>query len=232
MKIALITYNHPHRKTQDVLAKLWLKGYWDITLLCLPFQQRKPYNPIYQHRPSKCVDVMPMDLDLNSHLWGEIVILDSAEQLAQPLLDSFDKILLCGAGLLPDEVVNKHEIINAHPGFLPNVRGLDALKWAILEGQPIGVTTHLITSQPDAGIMIDRDIIPVYFEDTFHAVAYRLYEREIEMLVEALDVEIDHNRKLDINNTTVRKRMPPALEMRMMAKFEALRLNSRNRGLE
>lgn len=41
-------------------------------------------------------------------------------------------------------MIQKYRIINAHPGYIPVVRGLDSLKWAIVEGLPIGVTTHLL----------------------------------------------------------------------------------------
>lgn len=53
-------------------------------------------------------------------------------------------VLIVGAGILPKDFINTHIVINAHPGYIPNYRGLDAFKWAIVEKQPIGVTTHLL----------------------------------------------------------------------------------------
>ena len=62
------------------------------------------------------------------------------------------------------------------------MKGLDALKWAIYQEQPIGVTTHYISDTADGGELIERRVIPIYFEDSFHSLATRVYEVEIEML--------------------------------------------------
>ena len=40
-------------------------------------------------------------------------------------------MLIGGAGILPKKLVNSMKIINSHPAYLPYVRGLDSLKWAI-----------------------------------------------------------------------------------------------------
>lgn len=72
---------------------------------------------------------------------------------------------------MPKEFVGSYTIINSHPGYIPNCRGLDAFKWAIAENQPIGVTTHLLGKDIDAGKIIERRIIDIYQTDTFHAVA-------------------------------------------------------------
>lgn len=135
----------------------------------------------------------------------------------------FDHVLIGGAPIISD----KHKIINSHPGYLPNVRGLDALKWGIYSGQPIGVTTHYISSEADAGQLIERRIVPVYFEDTFHAVAQRVYETEIEMLVNTIGIAKNASlESLEDNRYPVHKRMPHHLEMIMMQRFEERRKKS------
>lgn len=73
-----------------------------------------------------------------------------------------------------------------HPGYISLARGLDALKWEIYEDLPIGVTTHFIGDEVDAGEIIERKEILVYKNDTFHALARRVYETEVAMLVSSL----------------------------------------------
>src|SRR5690606_4539281 len=97
-------------------------------------------------------------------------------------------ILITGAGLLPDELVENHKLINSHPGWLPKVRGLDSLKWAIHNKQKLGVTSHYVDSEADAGFLIEQREVPVFANDTFHSVAYRQYEIEIDMLVDSIQV--------------------------------------------
>lgn len=44
MKIGVITYDKPHRKTQDVVMRLILNGYRDIHLLMIPWIERKKFT--------------------------------------------------------------------------------------------------------------------------------------------------------------------------------------------
>jgi hypothetical protein len=183
MKIGVITYSVPHRKTQDVVFRMLSLGYEDITLLTLIYEFRKPRSVLFNHRPVDCLPVDPQDIALR---FRTIKI----APLIRTDLGQYDKILIAGSGILPPKIA-RHKIINSHPGYLPNVRGLDALKWAILEGQPIGVTTHLIGTEADTGILIQRRILLPGLGDTFHSIAWRQYEIEIEMLVDALEKEPD-----------------------------------------
>ena len=203
-KINILTYNRPHRKTQDLLFRLIATGHKNINVLVSDWIDRPTHNPIYQHRPPPLFDVGIFEL---------------CERLNIPcpqrgILDSNDVTLIAGAGIIP--FFEKNTIINSHPGYLPNVRGLDALKWAIYEGQPIGVTTHIISDEVDAGIMIDRQLVPIYFEDTFHSIAQRQYELEIQMLVEAID-KPPGEKLLTPPEYITHKRMPHSKEIKMMS---------------
>lgn len=98
---------------------------------------------------------------------------------------------------------------------------MDALKWAIYDGQPIGVTTHLLGEDIDSGWILERKMVPIYYNDTFHAVAQRQYELEISMLARAL--ELEPAEYTDGQNYTVHKRMPHAFETRVLERFEIMR---------
>ena len=136
---------------------------------------------------------------------------------------SMDEILLvCGAGIIPEKMVKEHTIINSHPGYIPYCRGLDAYKWAIYEGKPIGVTTHLLGEYVDAGEVIERKIIPVYFNDTFHSVAQRVYENEVGMLVEAIEKIGDEHEMILPEGNPVHKRMPLSYETRLLERFDKI----------
>ncbi|NBH35820.1 hypothetical protein D3Z58_20320 [Clostridiaceae bacterium] len=132
-------------------------------------------------------------------------------------------LLLCGAGILPGNFVHRYRIINSHPGYLPYSRGLDALKWAIVDGFPIGVTTHFLGQETDGGEILERRIVPVRYADTFHAVAQRVYETEIEMLVGALEKTNEIHEFVDGSSYPVHRRMPHYIEIRLMERFEELR---------
>lgn len=214
--IAVLTYSIKHRKTYDLLALLKGNGYQDVIVYATPFHYQKKKFPIYQHRPEMNYDIPDIE-----QLCGNYGYECRTGKIEEFQIESERVVLVAGAGILPESFVKSHTIINAHPGYIPNCRGLDAFKWAILEDQPIGVTTHLIGEYVDAGQVIERRLISVYKSDTFHALAQRVYENEVSMLVEAVD-------KLDTNalemmypeNYPLHKRMPGDIEESLLQKFE------------
>lgn len=214
MKIAVLTYPVKHRKTFDLLSMLKVNGYNDVYVCAIPFHYQKKKYPIYQHRPEMNYYVPSL----------EVICKNLNYRYAEGTLESFDIecdriVLVAGAGILPDEFVRSHTIINAHPGYIPNCRGLDAFKWAIVDKQPIGVTTHLIGSYVDAGDVIERRNIVVYDSDTFHAVAERVYENEVSMLVEALEKYLNTEERLP-GDSELHQRMPQEIEEKLLESFD------------
>lgn len=80
-----------------------------------------------------------------------------------------DYIFMMGGGILKDYIINTANIgvLNAHPGILPYIRGVDAIKHSILKDIPIGVTGHFIDPGIDTGAMIERYWLPISKNDTF-----------------------------------------------------------------
>ena len=226
-KIGIITYDMPHRKTQDVITSLILNGYTDLHLVVIPWVKRKSFQPIFKHRPSRNVDVNTETLcDRLKITFSKIKINNLNKFFSEK---TFDHIMIAGAELLPGELAKNHKIINSHPGYLPNAKGLDAFKWAIYNETVIGVTTHYISDEADEGELIERRIIPIYFEDSFHNVAYRIYEIEIEMLVNSIKLINGGQTKyesLSDNRYVSNRRMPHNYELIMMSKFEGIRIKS------
>lgn len=219
--IAVITYNTPHRKTQDVLHGLKAKGYQYVKIYALPFVRREnPFKPIFQHRPSKAINIEIEDYARNFNYQFATT---TAETLNQQLIeDKADFVIIAGAGLLPDELVVNHKIINTHPGFLPKTRGLDSLKWAIVKGVEIGVTTHFVDTEADAGFLIEQKLVPIYHNDTFHSVATRQYEMEIEMLINSIELipNLLEFPSLSTTEYEATRRMPKTIEQDLMDSFE------------
>ncbi len=231
--IGIITYDKPHRKTQDLVTKLLLNGYNDLHLIVIPWIDRKNFIPIFKHRPTNCVEIGPEELSKRLNL--KFTRLDIKDLHPFFSNNSFDHIIIGGAGILPNNLAKDFKIINGHPGYLPNVRGLDALKWAIFNGQPIGVTTHYISDKADEGELIERRIIPIYFEDSFHSVANRVYETEIEMLVNSIYI-IENNlaslESLTDERYIANRRMSHHNEIIMINRFEEIRKKSKSHRTE
>ena len=217
--IYILTYNDAHRKTYDVLNLLKAYGQKDVTVIALPYHYTKKQKPLINHRP-QVYAALPPDM-LCKALDYKYEFINSFAEVTQILDKKADPILICGAGIIPAELIEKHIIINSHPAILPQVRGLDAFKWAIYEMQPIGVTTHIIDNEPDAGFLIDQKILEVTWGDSFHSLAQKQYEMEIIMLVEALEkvMNISHKR-INTEGFPIHKRMGHDLEKQLFLKFE------------
>ncbi len=218
--ISIITYDTPHRKTQDLIQRLLMLGYTDLDLIATPWEARKNHVPIYKHRPSKATDVMP-------ELMAERLGIKFRKMPMEDVASYFDvskpeHILIAGAGILPEELAKNYDIINSHPGYLPNVKGLDALKWAILEGHPVGVTTHFVSEKADEGRLIEQKEIPLYYEDSFYSFAYRQYEMEMDMMAESIAIVNDKTefQSLADDQYVAHRRMSHHLEIKMMDVFE------------
>jgi len=215
--IGVLTYNIPHRKTYDTLCLLKAKGYKEVIVYAKEFHYKKTFFPLYNHRPICSNKISPKQLCKNfNYRYIE-------HSITEDTLPYNSKVMVCGSGIIHRSIVKNYKIINSHPGYIPNVRGLDALKWAIFEKQPIGVTTHKIGAYIDAGLIIERNIVPFYERDTFHSLAQRQYEMEIDMLVRGIE-KIDVATEVIVpENFVIHKRMPKDKEMILMEKFEELK---------
>jgi hypothetical protein len=225
--ISVLTYNAPHQKTQDLLFRLLSLGYKEkITVIATPWIEKKSFKPIFKHRPNHPIPISPEIMCKNL---GIPFILSESADLPKLFTDkAFEHNLIGGAGILPEELALNFKIINSHPAYLPYVRGLDALKWAIYKGDPIGVTLHYIDNKADEGLLIDRVTVPLYYEDTFHSFAFRQYEFELNLLAASIIKvkEIEKFESLADERYLPNRRMPHHLEIKMIKRFEELRENS------
>jgi Formyl transferase len=72
-------------------------------------------------------------------------------------------IVYTGGGIVRDELLSIPSIgvLNAHMGLLPGYRGMNALEWSLLDGEPLGVTIHFIDRGIDTGdILLRRQLDP------------------------------------------------------------------------
>ena len=216
--ICVLTYDAPHRKTQDLLFRLKCRGHDNIRVLATPWEERTNFKPLIPHRWLSAVGVHPEDLSKKLGFEFEKITLDDASPLAD-----CEWTLIGGAGILGEEVVNSRKVINSHPAYLPYVRGLDSFKWAIYRGLPIGVTTHIVSEECDTGFLIRREMLPIYSWDTFHSAAQRQYEMEIDLLVDSLeDVKTASLEPLSANDSPVHRRISHRKEARLIKRFELL----------
>ena len=189
LKIGVFAYNWPHYKTQMGLTNLYFKG---IVPSCVFLA-----DPVKLKFYKSKVRVGPRDLYLHnsedickSFNFPSTVIKHNSIECENLIKEKkLDLGIILGARILKKNIVNafKIGIINMHPGLLPENRGLDNLKWAIIKCQKQGVTTHLIDKNIDRGRLIDRQEILVYKDDSLVDIHLRLQAKEQKMMIEAIE---------------------------------------------
>jgi len=67
-----------------------------------------------------------------------------------------DLILLGGSRILKRATLEcaRLAVLNAHPGLLPAYRGVDVIAWALHNGDPVGVSVHVVDGGIDTGAVI------------------------------------------------------------------------------
>ena len=212
-RVALITYDVPHKKTQDVLFRLIWRDCFNLTLVIAVFKSRPSRDVLFQHRPSQLTGPAPSSLASRFGL-NTLPIEDW-----RSFRGDFEFFLVCGSGLIDPEFCQTARIVNCHPGLIPQSRGLDAFKWAIHDDLPIGNTLHFIDHQVDLGEVFHHQITDIFPEDNLASFAERHYMAEIHLLSH-FDGYLQDGTILDFLISDPRKRMPRETEAVLIRRFD------------
>lgn len=211
--VGIITYHHPHLKTEQVLQRI-LNKHYKYKIYALPFKERPKRKVLFPHRPNQEEAVAPQVI-AEAHGIPYIIC-----QSDRDIDNSCDLYILCGAGILSKECVKDKKIINCHPGIIPAVRGLDAFKWTIYDMKPLGITLHFIDEEVDSGEIIAAVATNVYKTDSLSTLARRHYENEIDVLArfdEYLSNRVNPFKDIPIGEP--KRRMPFEKEKELTNKF-------------
>jgi len=177
VKIGIIACDYPHLKTEQVIQSFLRRGY-QLKVYALPFEQRKPRDVLFQHRPIQTA---------GQHT-GAIAKAHGIEYVRcenDTEIDSSCDIYHVLVGkIISAECIEGKRIINCHSGIIPAVRGLDAFNWAIYDMLPMGVTLHYIDAEVDKGEIISVVPTHVYADDTMESLARRHYENELDVIAD------------------------------------------------
>lgn len=187
-----------------------------MTVAATPLSYRKSFEPLVPHRPDMFYRVPSTGEVCASFGYGYL----EADRIEDADIPDGAPVLVCGAGILPGGFIGSHRVINAHPGVIPFSRGLDALKWALLEGAPVGATAHLIGDEVDAGEVIERREVEIRPGDTVLSLGLRVYAEEVDMLVGALELLDELHERVVGGDGPVHRRMPREKELEMLERFE------------
>jgi phosphoribosylglycinamide formyltransferase-1 len=221
LRVAIITYDHAHLKTEQMVHRFLLNNKLkigrelDLVLLALPFSARPSRTVLFVHRPDQARSIRTRELAARHRLEFLPCDYDSIPDVA-------DIYFIAGAGIFSAKAIGKKKIVNVHPGIIPSARGLDAFKWSILDDVPLGVTLHYIDAEVDAGETIAVVETPIFPSDTMEMLARRHYELEVDVgskFLSFLKGKAESSPVVYPENAS-RMRMPIRTERDMIAKFD------------
>lgn len=116
-----------------------------------------------------------------------LALLTEKEQLS--LVKHLEPDLLISSGfrhIVPEEILNipNRGAVNMHKSYLPYNRGANPNVWSIIEDNPAGVSMHYMTTNIDAGPVIDRQKVPIYPDDTGRDLYDRLEATQFDQFTE------------------------------------------------
>ena len=76
--------------------------------------------------------------------------------------------------------------LNAHPGLLPKYRGVYIIRWAIHNGDKIGVTVHFVDKGVDTGPILTQRTVNIEENDNIGSLVEKCERLSGELMAEVL----------------------------------------------
>ncbi|HEY6397165.1 MAG TPA: methionyl-tRNA formyltransferase [Solirubrobacteraceae bacterium] len=112
------------------------------------------------------------------------------EQTRALIADVEPEMLIVSAygGLIGEQLLSVHAILNVHPSLLPRWRGAAPIERAIIAGDELtGVSIMRVTASLDAGPVCAQRSEPIAAVDTYGTLSERLARHGGELLVQTLE---------------------------------------------
>ena len=188
MKIAVFTYTFGTIKTEAGLHHLVLNGFKPCLVLAAPPVPLNFYHSRIRIAPKDIRSTSPKILAKYYEVEYAEGPHNSEETCDLLRKNEIDVAVILGSRIIKQQVIDsvKIGILNMHPGKLPDNRGLDNVKWAILLNMVNGATAHLINNKIDLGRQIHWQPINVYEDDTLMDIHLRVQDAERMAMIQAL----------------------------------------------
>jgi len=218
MRIGVFGYNFEHRKTQEGLLTLFLEGFKPYCLLLANF--------VKLNVPKSEIRIVPKGLRyydpkvIAERLQVPYFIVEHNSKDCEEIIlhHNLDLGIILGARILNKNIINAFNIgiLNIHTGLLPENRGLDAMKWAIINDSLQGASVHLINDKVDSGLLVCQELVDVYKDDLLLDIQLRIENKGLQLMIKALrDLRSKILKKGDYHSA-----MSPDVEKDLLKRFE------------
>lgn len=221
----LFCYDFPHKKTQDFIFRLWVEDYKINYVIAAPWQKLNLSTSAIRIAPENVGLIHPRILCKAFSIPYIISEHNSQTAIRHLKEHPVDLYIISGARILSNPVIKttKGQIVNIHPGLLPEARGLDTLLWSIYKDLPLGITAHFVGKKIDSGLLIYKEKLCLKKDDIIVDVSLRLLEKQPEILIKTLKI-LKKKTILDLENLDLQKgqyhtKMSQVLEKEALKRF-------------
>ena len=224
----VFSYDFPHFKTQEILYRLLTEGYKIRYVIASPWKKLNIPHSILRDRPYYTGLIHPQKICQRFNIPYKCFDHNSNEAIKYIKNLPVDYGIIASARILSKNIISLFDkgIINIHPGILPEIRGLETLKWSILLNQPIGNTVHLLGNKIDGGRLINKEVLKLNPDDSMIDISLRLFMIQPEILIKSLKVlhklgkrKINTLEDLDLKSKNYYSSMPSNLEKKVLILF-------------
>lgn len=221
MNIGVFAYNFPHWKTQEGINNLILSGNKPKVIFAANPVKLNFYKSKIRITPKDLYLTHPKEIARQHEIDYKIVTHNSEETKNLVKEYNLDLGIILGARILKPIAFENFTIgvLNMHPGLLPENRGLDNIKWAILDNIPQGVTTHLIDKSIDRGKCILKEEIKIYKDDSLVDLNIRIQNLEQKLMINSIEFLKEFEPLNTLEKGNYYKSVPEYLEKILDLKF-------------
>lgn len=133
-----------------------------------------------------------------------------------------DLAVICSSRIISEKLIDQTKIgiLNCHPGWLPDYRGWDALRWSVFFRKNVGVTAHFIDNGVDTGDIIIRRKLDCAKFNKFN----KLFEHALNVRLTLLNESIELIKSGDFQR--IKQKNNEGKRFYRMGFFKILKLNA------
>ncbi len=100
-----------------------------------------------------------------------------------------DRIVLCHSPVIRSNILKCATTVNAHPGDLPEMRGVDNVRWSLYFMSNPVCTLHEVDSGIDTGVILKKESVPLFISDKISDIQDRAVAICLKMLIDYINGE-------------------------------------------
>ena len=225
----VFTYDSPHVKSSRVLESLVEIGAPPSLIVAAPLEKLNVYQLERQDFVRTGLTFKRDQREI-AHELGipYLVAKHNSEEVFSTLGELQPELgIVAGARILSETLIQKFSkgVLNAHPGLIPENRGLYNFHYGILRRLPQAVTLHFIDKRVDAGRILETEIVQISPNQSAAEVHREMMEIQIRMLSQRFTHSGLRVVEATVNGNPPNPRLTRELEITAVEQFNSYRNN-------